>query len=104
MAIETDDDRRLFVEEDDFAVPVLWDRAGAVVSFPAIFDADYALLASPFIDGGVEGAAPQIHCCDTDLPTGRTQGDIVTVKAKAYEAVEFKPDGTGMTVVRLREV
>lgn len=103
MAVETDADRRLFVEEDDFAVPVLWDRGGIASSFPAIFDSEYSLLSSPLFDGGVEGNMPQIQCCSSDLPAGAAHEDRVTVGGKVFAAVEFKPDGTGMTVVRLRE-
>lgn len=104
MPIENDADRRLFLQDDDFAVPVLWDRAGVVSAFSALFDSEYALIASPFLEGGAEGASPQLHCCDADLPAGRAHGDTVTVNGGNYAAVEFKPDGTGMTTVRLREL
>lgn len=103
MPVETEADRRLFMQEDDFAVPVSWNRAGVVSTFPALFDDTYALIDAPFIEAGVEGSSPQIHCCTADLPPDRVQGDTVTVDGKAYQAVEFKPDGTGMTIVRLRE-
>lgn len=103
MPIEDDDDRRLFIQEDDFAVPVSWNRAGQVFTFPALFDSEYSLLSSPLIDAGIEGATPQIHCCGADIPAGADHDDVVTVKGKTYAAVEFKPDGTGMTIVRLQE-
>lgn len=109
MAVETDADRRLFVQEDDFAVPVAWAHAGGTANFPAIFDAEYQLLASSFIDGGAEGSTPQILACSADIPAAGKQGDAITVKpgtagAATYRVVEFKPDGTGMTIVRLQEL
>lgn len=103
MPVETDADRLLFVSEDDFAVPVSWVHSGGTATFSAIFDDDYRLLPSEFIDGGAEGSAPQILAVSTDVPATGKHGDAVTVNAKAYRVVEFKPDGTGMTVVRLQE-
>lgn len=102
MPVETDDDRRLFVQDDDFAVPVLWAHSGGMAHFYAIFDADYQLLSSAFLDAGVEGASPQIHACSADLPPAAAQGDGVTVAGGSYRVVEIKPDGTGMTIVRLQ--
>lgn len=103
MPVETDDDRRLFVQDDDFAVPVLWTHSGGMASFSAIFDADYQLLSSAFLDAGVEGASPQLHACSADIPATAAQGDGVTVGASSYRVAEIKPDGTGMTIVRLQE-
>ena len=108
MPVETDDDRRLFMQEEDWAVPVTWDHSGGTASFSAIFDAEYQLLTSPFMDGGAEGSTPQITACSTDIPETGAHDDVLTVnagtpKAKPYKVVEFKPDGTGMTVVRLQE-
>lgn len=103
MPVETDSDRAVFIDDDDFAVPVSWVHAGGTATFSAIFDAEYQLIASPFLDGGAEGAGPQILARSSDIPASAAQGDSVTVKATVYTAVEFKPDGTGMTVVRLQE-
>lgn len=104
MPVESDADRRLFVEEDDFAVGVSWVHSGGTATFPAIFDAEYQLLTSPYLEGGAEGSTPQIHMCSADVPATGAQGDTVAVNATSYRVVEFKPDGTGMTVVRLQEV
>lgn len=103
MPVETDADRAIFVDDDDFAVPVSWVHAGGTANFSAIFDAEYQLIASPFLDGGAEGAGPQILARSSDIPATAAHGDAVTVNATAYRVVEFKPDGTGMTVVRLQE-
>lgn len=108
MAVESDDDRHMFVAEDDFGVSVSWTHSGGTATFPAIFDAEYQLVTSPFLDGGVEGNTPQIQVCSSDIPATAAQGDTLvvnpgTAKAASYSVVEFKPDGTGMTVVRLQE-
>jgi hypothetical protein len=108
MPVETDDDRRLFVDADEFAVPVRWTSAGGTALFSAIFDDGYALLALPDIDAGVEGSTPQILAVGADIPADAAQDDTLVVRfglpnAKIYAVVEIKPDGTGMTVVRLQE-
>lgn len=104
MPVETDADRALFLDNDEFGLAVTWTSAAGSVSFSAIFDAEYQLLDVPTLDAGAEGAGPQIHCRTSDLPADAAQGDGVTVDGTAYQAVELKPDGTGMTIVRLQEV
>ena len=103
MPIETDDDRRLFVQADDFAVAVAWVHADGTAHLPAIFDEDYQLVTSAYLDGGAEGATPQIHACGADIPAAGGLGDTVTVRGRQFSVVEIKPDGTGMAVVRLQE-
>lgn len=110
MPVETDAERALFLAADEFGCSVVWTRDGvAQPAFDAIFDAEYQLLTTPLIDSGVEGAGPQILCRESDLPAGAAQDDQVavtdpiTLVVTTYRAVEFKPDGTGMTVVRMQK-
>lgn len=103
MPVETDADRALFVDTDAFGATAVWTSAGGSVSLAAIFDADYQLLSTPFLDGGAEGSSPQIQCRSGDLPADHAQGDHVAIGGVTYRAVEIKPDGTGMTIVRLQE-
>ncbi len=108
MAVETDEDRALFVDADEFGCVVIWTR-GTSTTFSAIFDEEYLAIASPMIDGGAEGAGPRLLCRSADLPFGARQGDSVVVVhpvtgvSTYYKAVEMMPDGTGMTSVRLQE-
>jgi hypothetical protein len=108
MPIETDADRRMFVREDDFAVSVQWTSNAGTAVFSAIFDDNYALAIVPELDAGVEGSTPQILAVSSDVPADAEQGDSLIVRyglptAKTYIVVEFKPDGTGMTIARLQE-
>lgn len=109
MAVETDEDRALFVDADEFACAVSWTRGASTASFSAIFDEGYLAIASPMLDRGGEGAEPRILCRSSDLPFGARQGDSVVVVhpvtgvSTYYKAVEMMPDGTGMTAVRLQE-
>ncbi|MBX9456130.1 MAG: head-tail joining protein [Rhizobium sp.] len=103
MPVETDADRLLFVAENDFAVSVAWVHSGGTATFSAIFDDDYRLLPSEFLDGGAEGSAPQILAVSAEVPTSGKQGDALTVNARTYAVVEIKPDGTGMSIIRVQE-
>ena len=109
MPVETEEDRAVFVDANEFGCSVSWTRGASVTAFPAIFDEDYLAIAVPMLDGGAEGAGPRILCRSSDLPAGARQDDPVTVThpvtgvATAYKAVEMMPDGTGMTAVRLQE-
>ena len=103
MAIESDGDRRMFVEEDEFAVSVAWVHQGDTAVFSAIFDDSYQLITTEFVEDGAEGSAPQLMAVTADVPAAGAHGDAVTIGGKAYSVVEFKPDRTGMTIIRLQE-
>ena len=103
MPVETDADRRLFVDADEFAVSVSWNYRSRTATFTAIFDDQYLLLSSEFVDAGAEGSAPQILTVSSDVPAHGEHDDVITISAKHYRVAEIKPDGTGMTVVRLQE-
>ncbi|TPN79966.1 hypothetical protein [Mesorhizobium sp. B1-1-2] len=109
MAVETAADRALFVDADEFGASVTWTSASGSSTFPAIFDAEYQLLTVPGLEAGVEASGPQILFPSSSLPADAAQGDGVQVTDPAtsavsfFTAVEFKPDGTGMTIARLQE-
>ena len=105
MPVETDADRAVFVDPDDFGTTVAWWRSFDIepVRFPAVFDDEYQLISAQLADVGVEGSSPQFQCRTVDMPSGAAQADRVEIGGKRYSAVEFKPDGTGMTIVRLQE-
>lgn len=110
MAVETDADRAAFVAADEFAVAVAWIHGAGTASLTAIFDDGYQLFGTDMLDGGVEGAVPQIMAVSSAIPAGAAQGDTVAVTVdpltptvRDFTVVEIKPDGTGMTVVRLQD-
>ncbi|TPK38698.1 hypothetical protein [Mesorhizobium sp. B2-5-3] len=109
MPVETAADRAIFVDADEFGAAVKWTSVAAVANFSAIFDAEYQLLTLPDLDAGVEASGPQIQCRTSDLPADAAHQDSVQVTDPETSAlsnfvvVEIKPDGTGMTVVRLQE-
>lgn len=97
MAAEDAADRLAFFDTDDFGVTA---TIGGQ-SVQGIFDNDYEPIE--FGDAVVESSAPLFHCRSADLPTITLGTTTCTVSAVAYVIVEEKTDGTGMTMLRLRD-
>ncbi len=89
-------------------------NAVATIVLPAVaagqtlvgeFDAAYMLID---VGSGIESSTPVLTVLDADIPaamaTALDQGDAVslTIGAVTYGVVEPKPDGTGVTMLRLR--
>lgn len=103
MPVESDTDRASFVDGDEFGVSVSWAHTGGPTVLNAIFDAEYELLVTSELEDGAEGTVPQILCRTADIPGAGAHGDVLTIDSTDYNVVEIKPDGTGMTSVRLQE-
>lgn len=80
--------------------------AAAGQTMAGIFDAAYLLID---VGSGIESSAPVLTVLDSEVPaamaTALEQGDGVslTIGAVTYGVVEGKPDGTGVTLLRLRK-
>lgn len=104
MAIETDADRALFVSSDDFGVSATWTSdAGTSAPFDCIFDDTFIALSAGDIDFTAEGGSVRVEMRSSDVPADAAHDDTLAIGANNYRVVEFKPDGTGMTIVRLME-
>ncbi len=104
MAIETDADRAVFVSANDFGVKVVWaSSSGAHAPFDAIFDDTFIAIAAGEMDFSQEGGNLRIEMRSVDVPQDAAHGDTLVIGSSNYSVVEFRPDGTGMTVVRLME-
>ena len=68
-----------------------------VATVPVIFDATYTSAG-----GMVESTGPQCTGKTSDLAAA-VQGTAITVGGTAYTVTGNQPDGTGMTVLQLRE-
>ncbi len=91
------EDHTAFLDTDDFATAV---TVGGV-SVNAIFDAEYVEVG---FDGvSVESVWPVLHCDETDAAVAAAvQGTTAVVNSVNYTVAEVRPDGTGMTILRLR--
>jgi hypothetical protein len=103
MAVETDIERAIFVDIDDFAVAATYVKSGGGTStVNGIFDNEYfgadAQAGVLFVS-----AQPRFLIRSSDLPTGATFGDTITISAIAYTVRVIQPDGTGMTTLVLEK-
>jgi hypothetical protein len=64
---------------------------------PVIFDAAYTSAG-----GMVESTGPQCQGKSSDLAAA-VQGTAITINGQPYTVTGNQPDGTGMTVLQLRE-
>ncbi|WP_026618337.1 hypothetical protein M728_000381 [Ensifer sp. WSM1721] len=109
MAIETDEDRLIFVDPDDFGALAVWTSAsGAKPAVSCIFDDTFIALSAGDLDLAQEGGRVQITLRSSDVPGDAAHEDAIEITGdvlgtKTFTVLEFQPDGTGMTVVRLQE-
>ena len=92
MAVETAEDRAVFVNPAEFGVTATYGAS----SINGIFDSDY-FAASVGAQVDIEGARLRFLCRTADLPSGGTHGDTIVIGAVTYKVREVHPDGTGMT-------
>lgn len=101
MAVETDADRGVFVNPDDFGTAAIYTPSSApAVTVNGIFDHD---ASRAFGDGGLASANPRFTCRSADLPPAARRGDRLTVEGADYTVQVIDHDGTGMTALILEE-
>lgn len=94
MAIESDADRAVFVDADDFGVAATY----GAYTVDVIFDAGYQEIA------GLAGAPPQAQLRNADVTTASiVVGGTIVINSTSYTVRVMEPDGTGMTILRLEE-
>lgn len=105
MAVETAADRLSMVSADDFGVTATYapQPSGSSASIEGIFDREFELVDFDG-DTAVASRGPVFMCRSADVEAtangGRT-GDYLTVSGTAYTIRIIRPDGTGMTELRL---
>lgn len=88
------EDFTAFFQTADFAVNAM--LAGLPVR--GIFDAEYQMQD---MAGGIMSTAPVLTLASANVPAN-VVGASVVVNGLTYKVVESMPDGTGVTVLRLR--
>ena len=102
MAVETADDRAIFISVDDFGISATYTpQGGAGVSIDGIFDED---LIEVDAGGGVGIAMqqPRFVCRTADVSNAR-DGDTMLVQGYYYNVRIVQDDGTGMTTLILEK-
>ena len=97
MAVETADDRAIFIGVDDFGVAATY--SGGTIN--GIFDNDFVEVDA---GGGVGFALqqPRFGCRTADVSTA-AEGDTITINAVDYTMRIVQDDGTGMTTLVLEK-
>lgn len=108
MPVESEADRAVFVNPDEFGVTVRYQAEGqAARDIAGVFD-DPSREAFAGDIGVSTPASPRVTIRAADLPEGaapgENTGDRVTIAGVAYEPRAAEPDGTGMLVLVLEEV
>jgi hypothetical protein len=108
MAIESDQDRLVFLNPEEFGTVAYYTsvKTGAAKTIHGIFDeegsdfnpnrwngTDYQLQ-----DGAhVQSAGPSFTCRSADLENGGRKKDTLVINKQTFRVFEKKPDGTGIT-------
>lgn len=105
MAVESAADRAAFLSADDFGVAATFTHVGgSATAVTGIFDNDYLDLE---VEGevGVASRSPRFVCRTADLDDagGANDGDSLVVSGVTYKVRIVKPDGTGMTEMKLEK-
>lgn len=100
MPVETDIERAVFINADDFALTATYTPVGGEgVSISGIFDDGHEEVDA---GGGVPFSvtAPQFHTRTADV-SGAAEGDTLAIDGVTYTIRVVMPDGTGMTMLQL---
>lgn len=102
MAIETDIERAIFVEADDFGVSVTYTPSGGgATKINGLFDSDFQEVDA----GGAVTFAISVPrlLTPTSNVSNAAEGDSVTIASVNYTVLSVFDDGQGMTELRLEK-
>ena len=104
MPVESEADRAVFTNADEFGVELVWE--GAALPIPGL-PARGTLRQDPHGDGpGFLNRNASVKVSEALIPPGAAageDGDEVTFGSQTFTVVAIEPDGTGFVVVRLEE-
>lgn len=105
MSVESAADRAAFLSADEFGVTAAYTPEGAgATTLTGIFDNDWLDLS---VEGevGVASRNPRLVCRTSDLADagGLPNDGILVINGVTYRIRVVKPDGTGMTELKLEK-
>jgi hypothetical protein len=95
MAVESADDRAIFLSVNDFGVSATFTRGATVTTISGIFDNDFVEVDA----GGVIPFAmqqPRFLARTSDV-SAAVEDDTLVISGTTYKIKVVQPDGTGMT-------
>lgn len=102
MAVETDIERAVFFDADDFGTAATFTPVGGQgVTVRGIFDNGHEEVDA---GGGVPFSvtSPQFHARTVDVSTA-SEGDTLEIDGVVYVIRVVMPDGTGLTMLQLEK-
>ena len=102
MAVETDIERAVFFNADDFAVSATYTPAGgSATTITGIFDDAFEEVeVGAFVP--VASSSPMFQCKTSDV-SAAAEGDALTGNATSYIVRVVMDDGTGVTMLQLEK-
>jgi|APSaa5957512535_1039671.scaffolds.fasta_scaffold122586_3 hypothetical protein len=83
-------------DASEFAVEATWN----LTTVKGIFDNDFFEVEVGEV--GVQGNQPRFFCASADI-SGLGEGDAIVIGGVTYNAIREEPDGTGVSLIILRE-
>ena len=101
MAIETDTQRAIYFDTDEFGTSATFIdvSAGTSSTVKGMFDKDSQEIIG-MSDVGVMEDVPTFHCVTTDVSSA-VFDDTLVISSTTYKIKKIEPDGTGMTKLTL---
>lgn len=107
MPVESDDDRAVFLSQDEFATcasyyPNGFAHPADATTLYGIFDAPHLMIE--FGDAPISDRKPTFLCRTVEIPcnaVGGDSGDRLMINETDYRVVDLQPDGQGMTAIIL---
>ena len=101
MAVESDTERAIFFDTDEFGSSATFTdvSAGTSSTVKGIFDKDQQEIIGDSEVGLIEDV-PKFHCKTSDVSSA-VFDDTLAVNSVTYKIKKIEPDGTGMTVLHL---
>jgi hypothetical protein len=101
MAVESADDRAIFVGLNDFGTSATFTHSGTSATVSGIFDNDFVEVDA---GGGVPFAMQQPRfVCRTSDVSNAVEDDTLVISAVTYKIKVRQDDGTGMTTLLLEK-
>ena len=101
MAIETDTQRAIYFDTDDFGTSATFTdvSAGTSSTVKGMFDKDSQEIVG-MSDVGIMEDVTTFHCVTTDVSSA-VFDDTLLISSTTYKIKKIEPDGTGMTKLTL---
>lgn len=101
MAVESADDRLIFLSVDDFGISATFTHGATTTTISGIFDNDFIEVDA---GGGVGFALqqPKFVCRTADVSTA-VEDDTLVISSVTYKIKVRQDDGTGMTTLILEK-